>query len=96
MIDEFITAAIRQPTPPRVVLGQARAVAAWYGARRLRDLRPVTVVVHGAADPLTPAVNGRRLAGLIPAACYIELPGIGHLLPYEAPDTLAHLLLEDP
>jgi 3-oxoadipate enol-lactonase len=29
-----------------------------------------------------------RLARLIPGARYIELPGVGHLVPLEAPDTL--------
>ena len=45
-----------------------------------------TTVVHGAEDPLIPVRNGMRLAQLIPGARYVELPGVGHLVPYEAPD----------
>ena len=50
------------------------------------------MVVHGAEDPLAPPANGRRLAELIPVARYVELPGVGHLVPYEAPEALDGLL----
>jgi 3-oxoadipate enol-lactonase len=36
--------------------------------------------------------NGRRLAELIPAARYVELGGVGHLVAYEAGDSLINAL----
>ncbi len=45
-----------------------------------------TLVIHGDADRLLPVDNGRALARLIPDARYVELPGVGHLVPWEAPD----------
>ena len=45
-----------------------------------------TTVVHGSEDPLIPVRNGMRIAQLVPGARYVELPGVGHLVAYEAPD----------
>ena len=36
-----------------------------------------------------PVRNGMRIAQLIPGARYVELPGVGHLVPYEAPAAVA-------
>ena len=79
-------------TPRRTVVAQARAVGAWRGAHRLRNLAVPCTVVHGALDPLSPAENSRRLAALIPDARYVELDGVGHLVPQEAPQRLAELV----
>jgi pimeloyl-ACP methyl ester carboxylesterase len=38
--------------------------------------------------------NGMRLARLVPGARYVELPGVGHLVPLEAPDPLADVIEE--
>ena len=85
-------AAARRPTPRFAVLDQARAIAAWSRAGRLRRLDVPTTVVHGTEDPLIPVRNGMRLVQLIPAARYVELPGVGHLLPYEAPDAVLDVI----
>jgi non-heme chloroperoxidase len=53
---------------------------------------PTTVVV-GSRDLLTPPRLGRALAAAIPGARLIEVPGAGHMLPYEEPDGLAELIL---
>ena len=76
------------------MLDQARAIAAWSGAHRLRRLAVPTTVVHGADDPLIPVRNGMRLAQLVPGARYVELPGVGHLVPYEAPDEVVEVVAE--
>ncbi|HEV7535425.1 MAG TPA: alpha/beta fold hydrolase, partial [Acidimicrobiia bacterium] len=54
---------------------------------------PTTVVV-GTRDLLTPPRLGRALAAAIPGARLVEVPGAGHMLPYEDPDLLAALILE--
>ncbi len=56
---------------------------------------PTTVLV-GTLDTLTPLPLGRSLAATIPGARLEVLAGLGHMLPYEAPDvvtaaTLAHV-----
>jgi len=53
---------------------------------------PTTVVV-GSRDLLTPPRLGRALAAAIPGARLVEVPGAGHMLPYEEPDRLAELIL---
>ncbi|HYH51918.1 MAG TPA: alpha/beta fold hydrolase, partial [Acidimicrobiia bacterium] len=53
---------------------------------------PTTVVV-GSRDCLTPPRLGRALAAAIPGARLVEVPGAGHMLPYEEPDRLAELIL---
>lgn len=91
-IREMVRSIVHRPTNRNAVLDQARAIAAWHGADRLRHLDVPTTIVHGESDPLIPVVNAMRLSRLIPGARYRELPGVGHLVPYEAPDaTLAAL-----
>lgn len=91
-LDEMASAALAPVTPRRTVVAQARAVGAWRGAHRLRNLAVPCTVVHGALDPLSPAENSGRLAALIPDARYVELDGVGHLVPQEAPQRLAEVV----
>jgi pimeloyl-ACP methyl ester carboxylesterase len=53
---------------------------------------PTTVVI-GSRDLLTPPRLGRVLSAAIPGARLVELPGAGHMLPYEEPDRLAEIIL---
>jgi non-heme chloroperoxidase len=53
---------------------------------------PTTVVV-GRRDLLTPPRLARALAAAIPGARLVEVPGAGHMLPYEEPDRLAEIIL---
>jgi pimeloyl-ACP methyl ester carboxylesterase len=53
---------------------------------------PTTVVV-GSRDLLTPPRLGRAIAAAIPGARLVEVPGAGHMLPFEEPDLLAELIL---
>lgn len=51
-----------------------------------RELRVPTEVVAGSADRLTPPVHARTLAAALPRCLgLIELPGVGHMTPVEAP-----------
>jgi pimeloyl-ACP methyl ester carboxylesterase len=51
-------------------------------------------VVVGSRDLLTPPRLGRAIAAAIPGARLVEVPGAGHMLPYEEPDLLTALILE--
>jgi pimeloyl-ACP methyl ester carboxylesterase len=52
---------------------------------------PTTVVV-GTRDTLTPPGLSRGIAEAIPASQLVTLPGLGHMLPFEAPDVVADLI----
>lgn len=63
------------------------------------DLRPVlgtidvpSTVLVGSRDLLTPPRMARVLEREIPGARLEVLPGIGHMLPLEAPDEVARTI----
>lgn len=65
------------------------------------DLRPVlpsidlpTVVVAGSHDQLTPLAGNELIAELIPGARLEVLPGMGHMLMFEAPDAVADAIVQ--
>ena len=51
-----------------------------------------TDIIVGAKDRLTPVHHSERLHELIPHSELVILPGLGHMLPYEAPETIARAL----
>jgi pimeloyl-ACP methyl ester carboxylesterase len=74
---------------------------AQYDERHLADLESrlgevswPTRVVWGADDGWIPAATGRRLAGLVPGASYVEVPEAGHLVQYDAPVALTRVIGE--
>lgn len=74
----------------------AHALAAPVPTSRGAELRGVTtptLVVQGQRDPLNPPPHGRHLAGLIPGARLVEIPGLGHALPRAVHGALAELIL---
>lgn len=79
---------LAKATPRWGALQQSRAVVAWHGPQRLRGIRAHTVVLTGAEDPVIPVANGERIAALVPGAEHVVLPGVGHLVPWEAPDAV--------
>jgi len=93
LVDELVDLISQRPTPRAGVIAQMRALATWTGPERLARISTPTVVLHGRVDPLFPVGNGMRLAQLIPDADYIELPNVGHLVPFEAQDELAAVLM---
>ncbi len=71
------------PSGVRDNRAQARQTGATWHGPRLRELRVPTMVLHGELDPLVRPAAGRRIAASVPAARYVELPGVGHDLPRE-------------
>jgi pimeloyl-ACP methyl ester carboxylesterase len=86
----------------RIVLTgtKPRARAAWSAAmdtfdlrEGLRDLDVPTTVLVGTADRLTPPVHAHRMLDFLPqAAPLVELLGVGHMTPVEAPETVNDLI----
>lgn len=59
------------------------------------ELRVPTAVVVGTADRLTPPVHARAIASRLPHCLGLtELPGIGHMTPVEAPETVTGRIRE--
>jgi 3-oxoadipate enol-lactonase len=92
VLDELGDQIMRRITPRGGRVNQMRAIMSWHGPQRLRRISAPTTIVHGAQDPLITVDNGRRLAELIPAARYVELSGVGHLVAHEAGDSLIDAL----
>lgn len=88
LIDELVEQTLDHPTPRALLRHQVRAMSGWGRAQRLARIAVPTVVVHGVEDQLSPVANGRAIAELIPGATLVELPGVGHLVPLEAPEVL--------
>lgn len=53
-----------------------------------------TLIVWGDQDAFVGPRLGDRLADTIPGSRLVRLPGVGRLVPEEAPDTLAGMILE--
>lgn len=78
---------------PERFLNQLAAQATRVDAREnLRSLDVPALVLCGTADALCPPEFHRDIAEHLPGAELRELPGAGHLLPLEQPDTTADLL----
>jgi pimeloyl-ACP methyl ester carboxylesterase len=58
----------------------------------LADVRVPTLVLAGGEDRLCPPARHEEIAALVPGARLQVLPGVGHLLPLEAPARVAAAL----
>ncbi len=82
-------AAAIASVPPASAVADWQACDAFDVRARLGEVAVPTLVVFGSADPLTPAKHQRALAAAVPGASAVEVPGAGHMLPWEAPAALA-------
>lgn len=60
----------------------------------LTDITVPTMVLSGANDTVIAAELGEAIAEAMPNASYERLPDIGHMVPIEAPDRVATVILE--
>jgi 3-oxoadipate enol-lactonase / 4-carboxymuconolactone decarboxylase len=71
------------------------AIAALDLTPALKDISARTLVIAGRQDVATPPAHARELAdGIGAGSSLIELAGVGHLAPYEAPARVASALAE--
>lgn len=56
----------------------------------LGSLRIPTLVVHGEQDPLIPPAAGQATAAAIPGARLVMMPGMGHDIPQQLYERIAH------
>lgn len=60
----------------------------------LRRIAVPTLVITGSQDIITPPINSRRLAGLIPGAQLVLVPNAGHSFVFQEPATVAALITD--
>ena len=87
VLDRLVSRAVERPTPLEVIMLQMQAITTRTGDPAA--ITAPTLVLHGGDDPLLPVANGRRLGELVARARYVELPGVGHLVPWEAPEKVS-------
>jgi 3-oxoadipate enol-lactonase len=92
-IEEDLAQRLRLPTPPAGYAGQVEAIRGHDAWDALPALAVPTLVVHGEADALVPAANGVLLAGRIPGARLVLVPGAGHMLQTDAGDAVRDAIL---
>lgn len=76
-------------TDPAVLYSDFKATSAFDVRDRLGEIALPTLVISGSADRMVPPKLGRFVAEQIPDATYVELEGIGHYAPLEAPAAVA-------
>jgi pimeloyl-ACP methyl ester carboxylesterase len=92
---------------PQSVQGTTRAFGQWLPALLLPDpsarsedptayahLGAPVVALWGDRDTITPVAQGRRVAGLVPGARLVILPGLGHIPQIEGPGDFNRALVE--
>jgi 3-oxoadipate enol-lactonase len=93
--EEIVAARLERPTPYETLEAHAAACYRFYDEGcRVEQIAAPALVVHGDQDLIVPVENGRMLASRLPNVRYVELPGRGHNLMLEDPQTFARLVLE--
>lgn len=78
----------------RGYLYQMLALRRFVSALWLHKITQPTLVLHGDADPIVPAANGRILASRIPGARLVTVPGGGHLFLLTRPQEMAGVITD--
>jgi pimeloyl-ACP methyl ester carboxylesterase len=78
---------------PAMVLIDAESLGD-EATERLGRLEIPSLLLWGEDDPVVPVSDAERLRDAIPTASLAVLPGRGHLLPEEAPETVSTLVSE--
>lgn len=85
--------AMADATGSDAFVRQQKAILSRIDSRpSLGAIRCPTTVMVGAEDQLTPPDMAAEMAGLIPGARLVEIPGAGHLSPLERPGAVTEAL----
>jgi 3-oxoadipate enol-lactonase len=87
-----IAQRLRSRIEPEAYRAQLAAAWAHDAAERVAQISAPTLVVHGDADRMVPAGNGRRLAELVPGAELQLWTGAGHLYTTDEPEADRQIL----
>ena len=93
--DEIVAATLEHPTPRETILAHMNACYRFYDlGLGVEEIDAPALVIHGTEDLIVPPENGRMLARRLPNARLVELPGRGHNLMLEDPETFNALVLD--
>lgn len=85
---------IHETTPAEHIVRQSEALFTWQGTYdRLPDIQCPALVITGADDVIIPPGNAFILAGRIPAAWLVQIPGGGHGIAYQCPELFSKAVL---
>jgi pimeloyl-ACP methyl ester carboxylesterase len=85
---------VHETTSIECAARQAEAFTGWPGSyERLPGIRCPVLVITGTEDVIIPAKNAGLIAGRIPGARCVRIPGAGHGLQYQFPDALAREII---
>ena len=91
----ILAARLERPTSYETIEAHAQACYGFYASGcKVERIAVPALVIHGDEDLIVPVENGRRLAARLPNARYVALPGRGHNLPLEEPETINRLVLD--
>ena len=79
---------------PQGYTAQLQGILAWEAYSRLPQISAPTLVIHGANDRLVPAANADLIAGRIPGAQLVKIPGASHILMTDQPALCHQAMLE--
>ena len=79
-IEGFLRRRLDHPTPPEGYQAQLAAAVSHDASSRLEKVRARTLVITGDTDRLVNWENSLRIAGRIPGATLVVLPGAPHRL----------------
>jgi pimeloyl-ACP methyl ester carboxylesterase len=85
-IEGFVRRRLDHPVPPGGYLSQLSAAVTHDASSRLEKIRARALVITGDADRLVNWENSLRLAGRIPGATMVVLPGAPHRVFAETAD----------
>ena len=86
------TLQIRPPQSLRAPLYRMAPLFGWTSLPWLRAIRQPTLIVSGDDDPVTPPINHRIMAALIPDAQFRTVKGGGHLMLIDSPAHVAPVI----
>jgi 3-oxoadipate enol-lactonase len=93
--EEVLAGRLERPTPYETLEAHAAACYRFYAEGCDAERVGVrALVVHGDEDLIVPVENGRLLVARLPRVKYVELPGRGHNLMLEDPETFVGLVRE--
>jgi 3-oxoadipate enol-lactonase len=93
--EELLAARLEHPTPYETIEAHVAACYRFYDdGSPVEQIGVRSLVVHGNEDLIVPVENGRTLAARLPNAAYVELPGHGHNVMLEDPETFVRVVLE--
>jgi len=92
-VEAFIRRRLENPTPPEGYAAQLAAAVSHDASGRLERVRARTLVITGDADRLVDRENSMRIAGRVPGAKLVVLPGAPHRLFAENADAFNRAVL---